>query len=67
MIRVKIVQEHDKYKIGQAYNLTKNEAFGLIDSGVAILSKDITAKETVIKSEATILSSMPKKVRRLRK
>ena len=50
MIRVKIVQPNDKYKVDEIYHLTNNEAFGLIDSGIAILTKDITRKETKVKS-----------------
>lgn len=42
MIRVKIVQDHKQYTKGQTLQLSPNEAFGLIDSGVAVISKDMT-------------------------
>lgn len=49
MIRVKIVQRNQKYAVGSVQNLTNNEAFGLLDSGLAILSKDLTEQEYKIK------------------
>lgn len=42
MIRVKIVKATNKYAVGDTVEVSPNEAFGLIDSGVAIKSKDMT-------------------------
>lgn len=41
-MRVKIVKSGSKYKVGDTLVLSPNEAFGLIDSGFAIKSKDLT-------------------------
>jgi len=46
MIRVKILKDYKKYEKGSIELLTPNEAFGLIDKGVAIISKDITSSDT---------------------
>ena len=52
------------HRVGQVKQVTPNEAHGLIDRGVAILSKDITAPEIVIKKAPT---PKPKKIKRVRK
>lgn len=49
MIRVKIVKPHPKYKVGDTLEVSNNEAFGLIDGGVAIKSKDMTAVDYTIR------------------
>ena len=43
MLRVKIIAPHKKYRVGQTVEVTNNEAFGLIDSGVASITKDMVA------------------------
>lgn len=43
MVRVKIIKPHKKYQVGDILFLSRNEAFGLIDSGFAQQSKDMTA------------------------
>lgn len=43
MIRVKIVKAHKNHKVGDTVSLSKNEAFGLIDGGFAIVAKDLTS------------------------
>lgn len=43
-MRVRITKD-GKYRKGQILDVSKNEAFGLIDSGFAVLSKDVTQKE----------------------
>lgn len=43
MLRVKIVKAHKNYRVGDIVSVTRNEAHGLIDSGFAIMSKDMTA------------------------
>lgn len=42
MIRIKIVKPHKKYKVGDVVMVSKNEAHGLLDSGVGIKTKDMT-------------------------
>jgi len=64
MVRIKIVKDFDMHRVGQVKQVTPNEAHGLIDRGVAILSKDITAPEIVIKKAPT---PKPKKIKRVRK
>jgi hypothetical protein len=45
MIRVKIVKDYRDYRAGQVLELEPNVAFGLVDSGKAIISKDITTED----------------------
>lgn len=45
MTRVKIVKPHKQYKVGEIVYVSPNEAFGLIDSGVGIKTKDMTAMD----------------------
>lgn len=49
MIRIKIVKPNNKYQIGQTIIVSNNEAFGLLDSGLAILSKDMTTNDMKVK------------------
>ena len=42
MQRIKIIKPTKRYKVGDIVELDNNEAFGLLDSGVAIISKDMT-------------------------
>lgn len=49
MIRVKIVKDTKKYKSGDTLTLSNNEAFGLLDSGYAQLTKDMTMKDLKVK------------------
>lgn len=44
-MRVKITKSYKNYKIGETVEVSRNEAFGLIYSGYAILSKDMTAQD----------------------
>lgn len=44
-MRVRIIKDHPKYSKGQIIEATKNEAFGLIDSGYAIIDKQMTARD----------------------
>lgn len=45
-MRVKFIQDHKNHRSGDVVEVTRNEAFGLIDSGYAVVSKDITQRET---------------------
>lgn len=42
MIRVKIIKPGSKYQVGDILYISRNEAFGLMDSGFAIKTKDMT-------------------------
>ncbi len=41
MTRIKLIKDHTTGKAGDVFNVTPNIAHGLIDSGIAILSKDM--------------------------
>lgn len=41
-MRVKIIKNHPNHKEGTVLTVSPNEGFGLIDSGYAILTKDMT-------------------------
>lgn len=41
-MRVRFIKKHKDYASGDVIEVTPNVAFGLIDSGYAILSKDMT-------------------------
>lgn len=45
MVRVKFIKNHKQHKKGEIESLDPNEAFGLINSGVAIVSKDMTESD----------------------
>lgn len=45
MIRVKIVKDYRKYKAGETVELTPNEAHGLIDRSIAVLTKDVVSSD----------------------
>ncbi len=45
MTRVKIIRDHKQLKSGQTLTVSPNVAFGLIDSGVAELTKDMTTDD----------------------
>lgn len=45
MIRVKILKDNKHGKAGEIVVIDRNEGFGLIDSGQAILSKDMTSQD----------------------
>ena len=47
MIRLKFVKDYKEYKKGTTESFSNNEAFGLIDAGFAIVSKDMTETDTV--------------------
>lgn len=48
-MRIRITKQTTKYKRGEVVDVSKNEAFGLIDSGHGIISKDINETETTVK------------------
>ena len=50
-MRVKFIKAHKGHLKGSTYEASPNEAFGLVDSGVAIMTKDITESDITIKSD----------------
>lgn len=42
LMRVKMVKSNKFHKAGEVVEVSPNVAFGLIDSGMAVLSKDMT-------------------------
>lgn len=44
-MRVRITKATKKYNLGQIIDVSKNEGFGLIDSGHAVVSKDISQSD----------------------
>lgn len=45
MIRVKFIKDYKQYKKNDTDTLSPNEAFGVIDAGYAIVSKDMTESD----------------------
>jgi len=41
-MRIKLTSDYKQYKTGDIIDVSKNVAFGLIDSGIGIISKDMT-------------------------
>jgi len=71
MRRIKIIKDYKQYKKGQTVMVTPNIAHGLIDSGVAQLTKDMTptdykTKEVKHGKSVPQVRTMRKKVPRLR-
>lgn len=50
MVRVKLLKDSKHGKTGEIIFLDNNEAFGLIDSGYAIVTKDIVQSDTKTKA-----------------
>lgn len=44
-MRIRIIKDHPKFKKGEIIEATKNEAFGLIDSGYAMVDKSMTSRD----------------------
>lgn len=42
IMRIRIVKPTHKYKLDEIVEVSRNEAFGLLDSGCGVISKDIT-------------------------
>lgn len=43
--RVKLIKDYDNYKKGEVVNLSKKEAFWVVETGVGLYTKDMTAQE----------------------
>ena len=44
-MRIRITKDQGSYKKGDVIEVSKNVAFGLIDSGVGVISKDMIEKD----------------------
>lgn len=44
-MRIRITTDHKQYRKGDIVEVTPNVGFGLIDSGIGILSKEMTATD----------------------
>lgn len=40
-MRIKIIAPHKKYQVGEIVEVSPNEAFGLLDSGVGVQTKGL--------------------------
>lgn len=60
MIRVKFIRNHKDYRKGQTIALSPNEAFGLIDKGYAMVSKDLVAEDYVQAKLDTAETKLPR-------
>ena len=45
MIRVRFIKDYKDFKKGDVETLSPNEAFGVIDSGFAVVSKEMTSTD----------------------
>lgn len=62
-MRLKIIKPHKKYSVGQTVDVSRNVAYGLIDKGVAIQTKDVVTNEWQTNKEVdngniTVLQSL---------
>lgn len=48
-MRVRITKSTREYKAGETVDVSRNVAFGLIDSGHAVISKDIVESDSKTK------------------
>lgn len=62
MIRVKILKDYKKFKKDEVQYLSPNEAFGLIDKGVAMVSKEMTVGDTRVTTGYVVPTVMSDKV-----
>ena len=44
-MRIRITKKHRKYAVGQTVDVSPNEAFGLLDGGFGVQTKDIVDVE----------------------
>lgn len=59
-MRVKFIKAHKGHLKGTTYEASPNEAFGLIDSGVAIATKDMVESDYKITSDEEQAGDKPK-------
>lgn len=48
MVRIKILKDYKDYKKDDIINVTPNVAFGLIDKGIAMVSKDMVSNDYIV-------------------
>lgn len=54
-MRIRIIKDNKQGKKGDIVDVSKNVAFGLIDSGVGVISKDMTENDYRTSSENSTL------------
>jgi len=63
-MRVKFVKSNKYHKAGDVADVSPNVGFGLIDSGIAIISKDMTTSDyKITKSDEEQADGKPTKLR----
>ena len=45
LMRIKITKDYKEHKSGEIIDVTPNVAFGLIDKGIAKITKDMTSRD----------------------
>lgn len=53
IMRIKLIKNHKQYKKNEIIEVSPNEGFGLIDSGVGKVTKDMTEGDYKIKRRKT--------------
>ena len=62
VLRIKFIKDHKQYKKGDVETFSPNEAFGYIDSGIGMISKDMVESDTITTQARPTYK--PKKTRR---
>lgn len=63
MIRVKFIKNYKQYNKGDVESLSPNEAFGVIDAGFAMVSKDMTESDYTVAQIPSVFVIDPKKTK----
>lgn len=50
-MRIRIIKSNKRYNKGETVDVSKNVAFGLIDSGFGMISKDIVQDDLKVKED----------------
>ncbi len=67
MRRIKFIKNHKDYRVGDTGTFSNNEAFGLIDSGFAVVSKDMTSNDYKVVHNPVIKSTPRKSKKKISK
>lgn len=51
-MRVRIIKSTKKHRVGEILEVSRNVAFGLLDSGVAVISKDLISVDYKTKTRS---------------
>ncbi len=50
-MRIRIIKNHKKFKKGEIVEVSNNVAFGLLDAGAGVISKDMTGADMKTKGK----------------